>query len=92
MFVIKCFKKIYVFDFFFLKDIIANLVRVTVQIEVLQESGGKLAEERVVGFIYGPETPVGVVIGAGAGTETSHCTNKRKQIEPTAIAYLKITR
>lgn len=55
-----------------------HLVGVTVQIEVLQESGCELAEERVVGFIYGPQTPVRVVIGAGAGTETSHCTNKSK--------------
>lgn len=51
-----------------------HLVRVTVQIEILEESCRKLAEERVVGFIYGPQTPVGVVIRAGAGTETSHCT------------------
>lgn len=55
-----------------------HLVRITVQIKVFQESSCKLAEKRVVGFIYGPQTPVGVVIGAGAGTETSHCTHKSK--------------
>lgn len=57
---------------------LTHLVRVTVQVEVLQESSCKLAEERVVAFIYGPQTPVRVVIGAGASTETSHCTNKSK--------------
>lgn len=50
---------------------VGQLVGVTVEVKVLQEAGGKLAEECVVGLIDGPQTPVGVVVGAGARTEST---------------------
>lgn len=50
----------------------AYLVRVSVEVKVLQEACGKLAEQEVVGVVYGPQTPVGVVVGTGAGTEGAH--------------------
>lgn len=48
------------------------LVGISVQVKVLQEAGGKLAEQEVVSLVDGPQTPVGVVVGAGAGTEGAH--------------------
>lgn len=49
------------------------LVRVCVQVEVLQEASGKLTEQEVVGLVDRPEAPVRVVICTGAGTEWTHC-------------------
>lgn len=52
---------------------LAHLVGVAVEIEVLQEAGEEFAEERVVGLVDGPQAPVGVVVGAGARAERTHC-------------------
>lgn len=49
------------------------LVRVCAEVKKLQKASGKLAEEKVVGLINGPQTPVCVVVGAGAGAERTHC-------------------
>lgn len=51
-----------------------HLVRVTVEVKVLQETSGELAEQRVVGLVDGSQAPVGVVVGAGACTESTHYT------------------
>lgn len=48
------------------------LVRVRVEVEILQEAGGELTEQEVVCVVDGPQTPVGVVVGTGAGTERTH--------------------
>ena len=47
----------------------AYLVGISVQVKVLQEAGGELTEQEVVGLVDGPQTPVGVVVGTGAGAE-----------------------
>lgn len=49
-----------------------HLVGVTVEVKVLQEAGGELTEQRVVSLIDGSQAPVGVIVGAGAGTESTH--------------------
>lgn len=49
-----------------------HLVGVTVEVKVLQEAGGELTEQRVVRLIDGSQAPVGVVVGAGACTESTH--------------------
>lgn len=48
------------------------LVRVSVEVKILQETGGKFTEQEVVRVIDGPQAPVRVVIGAGAGAEWAH--------------------
>lgn len=48
------------------------LVRVSVEVKILQEAGGKFAEQEIVCVIDGPQAPVRVVVGAGAGTEWTH--------------------
>lgn len=53
-----------------------HLVRVTVEVKVLQEASGKLTEQCVVGLVDGPQAPVGVVVGAGARTESTHWTTR----------------
>lgn len=50
----------------------AHLVGVVIEVKVLQEASRKLAEERVVGFIDGSQAPIGVVVRAGACTESTH--------------------
>lgn len=57
----------------------AYLVRVAVEVEVLQEARGEFAEQRVVRLIDGSQAPVGVVVGARARTEWTHWT--RVEIE-----------
>lgn len=49
-----------------------HLVGVIVEVKVLQEARGELAEQRVVGLVDGSQAPVGVVVGAGAGAESTH--------------------
>lgn len=49
-----------------------HLVGVTVEVKVLQEASGKLTEQRVVSLVDGSQAPVGVVVGAGARTESTH--------------------
>lgn len=49
------------------------LVRVSVEVEVLQEASGKLTEQEVVRLVDRPQAPVRVVICTGAGTEWTHC-------------------
>ena len=49
------------------------LVRVSVEVEILQETGGKFTKQEVVRVIDGPQAPVGVVVGTGACTEWTHC-------------------
>lgn len=51
----------------------AHLVGVAVQVKILQETSGELAEQRVVGLVDCPQAPVGVVVGAGARAEPTHC-------------------
>lgn len=58
-----------------IKQTFTNLVRVTVKVKVLQEASGEFAEERVVGLVDSSQAPVGVVVGAGASTESTHCAN-----------------
>lgn len=58
--------------------ICTHLVRVTVEIKVLEEAGGELAEERVVRLVDGSQAPIGVVVGAGARTEPTHYKKKKK--------------
>lgn len=53
------------------------LVRVCVEIKVLQEAGRKFTEEEVVGLVDGPHAPVCVIVGAGAGAEGAHCQGKK---------------
>lgn len=48
------------------------LVRVSVEVKILQETGGKFTEQEVVRVIDGPQAPVRVVIGACAGAEWAH--------------------
>lgn len=48
------------------------LVRVSVDVKILQEASGKFTEQEVVRVIDGPEAPVGVVVGTGACTEWTH--------------------
>lgn len=52
----------------------AYLVRVAVEVKILQEAGGELAEQRVVRLVDGPQAPVGVVVGARARAEWTHWT------------------
>ena len=52
--------------------VVPYLVRVAVEVKELQEAGGELTEQSVVGLVDGPQAPVGVVVGAGARTEASH--------------------
>lgn len=56
-----------------------HLVWVAVEVKVLQEASGKLAEQCVVGLIDGSQAPVGVVVGAGARTESTHWTVMKSQ-------------
>lgn len=53
---------------------LAYLVRVAVEVKILQEAGGEFTEERVVRVVDGSQAPVGVVVGAGARAEWTHCT------------------
>lgn len=53
------------------------LVRVSAEVKVLQEAGGKLTEQEVVSVVDGPQAPVGVVVGAGAGAEGAHWNGTR---------------
>lgn len=48
---------------------IHQLVRVCTEVKVFYEAGCEFTEEEVVGLIDGPQAPVRVVVGAGAGTE-----------------------
>lgn len=48
------------------------LVRVSVEVKILQETSGEFTEQEIVCVIDGPQAPVCVVIGAGAGTERTH--------------------
>lgn len=48
------------------------LVRVSVEVKILQETSSKFTEQEVVCVINGPQTPVGVIVGAGACTEWTH--------------------
>lgn len=48
------------------------LVRVSVEVEILQETSSKFTEQKVVCVINGPQTPVGVIVGTGACTERTH--------------------
>lgn len=54
------------------RQMLTYLVRVIVEVKVLQKTSGKLTEECVVGFIDGSQAPIGVVVGAGARTESTH--------------------
>lgn len=49
------------------------LIGICAEVKVLQEAGGKLTEQEVVGLVDCPQTPVSVVVGAGAGAERTHC-------------------
>ncbi len=51
-----------------------HLIRVTVEVKILQKAGGELAEQCVVGLVDCSQAPVGVVVGAGACTESTHWT------------------
>lgn len=48
------------------------LIRICVEIKILQEASGKLTKQEVVSVIYGPQTPVSIVVGACASTEWAH--------------------
>lgn len=48
------------------------LVRVSVEVKILQETSSKFTEQEVVCVIDGPEAPVCVVVGTGACTEWAH--------------------
>lgn len=54
------------------RQMLTHLVGVIVEVKVLQESSGKLTEECVVGFVDGSQAPIGVVVGTGACTESTH--------------------
>lgn len=56
------------------------LVRVTVEVKVLQKAGWKLTEQCVVGLIDGSQAPVGVVVGAGACAESTHWREKNLSV------------
>jgi len=49
-----------------------DLIRICVDVKVLQKSSGKFAEQEVVCLINGPHAPVGVVIGTSARTKRPH--------------------
>lgn len=53
---------------------LAYLVRVAVEVKILQEAGGEFTEQRVVRLVDGSQAPVGVVVGARARTEWTHWT------------------
>lgn len=57
------------------------LVRVCTEVKVFYEAGCKFTEEEVVGLIDGPQAPVCVVVGAGAGTKGPHCGGKKVHSE-----------
>lgn len=48
------------------------LVRVSVEVKILQEARSKFTEQEIVCVIDGPEAPVCVVVGTGACTEWTH--------------------
>lgn len=48
---------------------IGELVRICIHIEILQEASGELAEEKIVRLVNCTQTPVGVIVRAGASTE-----------------------
>lgn len=48
------------------------LVWVTVEVKILQETGGKFTKQEVVRVVDGPQAPIGVVVGTGACTERTH--------------------
>lgn len=48
------------------------LIRVSVEVKILQETGGEFTEQEIVCVIDGPQAPVCVVIGARTGTEWTH--------------------
>lgn len=54
-------------------DSIYQLVRVSVEVKILQEARSKFTEQEIVCVIDGPEAPVCVVVGTGACTEWTHC-------------------
>lgn len=56
------------------RQMFTHLVRVTVEVKVLQKASRELAEQCVVGLVDGSQAPVGVVVGAGACTESTHWT------------------
>lgn len=68
---------------------IKYLVWVSVEIEILQETGGKFTEQEVVCVIDGPETPVRVVVGAGACTKRTHYKGCVRREWKTLSHYLK---
>lgn len=53
------------------------LVRVCTEVKVFYEARREFTEEEVVGLIDGPQAPVCVIVGAGAGTEGPHCGRKQ---------------
>ena len=57
----------------------SHLVGVIVEVKVLQEAGGELTEQCVVSLIDGSQAPVGVVVGAGARAEPTHCRTNTGQ-------------
>lgn len=55
---------------------IRYLIRISIEIKILQKSSSKFTEQEVVGLVDCPQTPVCVVVGTGTGTERAHCKSK----------------
>ncbi len=60
------------FHVVFIYSMSTDLIRIRVDVKVLQKSSGKFTEQEVVCLINGPHTPVGVVIGTSACTKRPH--------------------
>ncbi len=59
------------FMFVFIYSMSTDLIRIRVDVKVLQKSSGKFTQNReVVCLINGPHAPVGVVIGTSATHKT----------------------
>ena len=55
---------------------IRYLIRISIEIKILQKSSSKFTKQEVVGLVDCPQTPVCVVVGTGTGTKRAHCKLK----------------
>lgn len=66
---------------------IRYLIRIGIEIKILQKSSSKFTKQEVVGLVDSPQTPVRVVVGTGTGTERAHCKLKSyKDISYTLLS------
>lgn len=58
-------------------DRVHQLVGVRTEVKVFYEASCEFTEEEVVGLVDGPQAPVRVIVGAGAGAEGSQRPERR---------------